>query len=245
MNSMITELRKINYTQKSNIATIGEMNIHNNNEVQYRKGDIYYVDLGEPKQNQRDFNKRDCVQRGKRPAMLWSNQKCLDNSPVILVIPLTTAGKKKLPTHVEVDTSFGLESNSIILCEQIVPINKSDILFKLCTAPESVLTKVEKALKVQTDMIDKPDEKILNDYVKRIFDVEDTIKEFEYLRQNERANKYLMKKMEYIDDLYEYCDKFRIDAEELIDKKREETNKNNKNETKEDNKVVYLRRNFA
>lgn len=59
-----------------------------------KRGDIYYVDFGQ----NIDSNK----QCGIRPAVIVSNNRANEHSPVITVVPLTsrTYKKRSLPTHV-------------------------------------------------------------------------------------------------------------------------------------------------
>lgn len=59
-----------------------------------KRGDVYYVDFG--------HNKESCVQCGIRPALVVSNNRANESSPVITVIPLTarTYKRRSIPTHV-------------------------------------------------------------------------------------------------------------------------------------------------
>lgn len=59
-----------------------------------KRGDIYFVDFGQ--------NIDTCKQSGIRPAVIVSNNRANEHSPVITVVPLTSKIYKKrmLPTHV-------------------------------------------------------------------------------------------------------------------------------------------------
>ena len=74
-----------------------------------------------------DFPKNDeSVQAGLRPALIFSNNLCNQYSPVITAIPVTSARKKHLPTHLYLPASkkYGLNTDSVLLAEQITTVNK-------------------------------------------------------------------------------------------------------------------------
>lgn len=85
-----------------------------------KRGDIYYVDFGQ----NIDSNK----QCGIRPAVIVSNNRANEHSPVITVVPLTsrTYKKRSLPTHVFIPKGCGLERNSLALAEQVEAIDKKE-----------------------------------------------------------------------------------------------------------------------
>jgi mRNA-degrading endonuclease toxin of MazEF toxin-antitoxin module len=216
-----------------------------NDLANLKKGQIWYIDLGEKK------FKNDNLQHGERPVMIIANEKCCKNSPVVQIVPLTTVDKKWLPTHVAVDMSFGLREPSYILCEQITAINVCELKYKQCEATDEVMKKVDKALLIQIGVKDRTDaeENYINSLVELILNEEETVREFELIRNKELIMKHLNKQGEYIDTLDEYCDKFRIDSDELLNKKREERSikqqETVKIETSIKDNVVYLNRNYA
>ena len=71
------------------------------------RGDIYYVDA---------IGSVGSEQRGGRPAIIVSNDKCNQHSPVVEVVYLTTSPKTPLPTHVTVRSAPRV---STALCEQV------------------------------------------------------------------------------------------------------------------------------
>lgn len=71
------------------------------------RGDIYYVDA---------IDSVGSEQRGGRPAIVVSNDKCNQHSPVVEVVYLTTSPKTPLPTHVTVRSAPRV---STALCEQV------------------------------------------------------------------------------------------------------------------------------
>lgn len=71
------------------------------------RGDIYYVDA---------IDSVGSEQRGGRPAIVVSNDKCNQHSPVVEVVYLTTSPKTPLPTHVTVRSAPRVPT---ALCEQV------------------------------------------------------------------------------------------------------------------------------
>lgn len=85
--------------------------------IQPRIGDVYMV----------QFDGTGSVQRGFRPAVVFSNNVGNRYSPNVVVLPLTTSLKKaNQPTHVILDAeSCGLRYTSMVLCENPQSIPKS------------------------------------------------------------------------------------------------------------------------
>ncbi len=83
----------------------------------YQRGDIYYADLGEGIGSE---------QAGYRPVVIIQNNTGNKFSPTVIVASMTsrTATKAKLPTHVFIDKTSGLEQPSIVLLEQLRTIDK-------------------------------------------------------------------------------------------------------------------------
>lgn len=85
----------------------------------FKRGDVVWVKL------QSDGSSK---QAGIRPAILISNDKCIEYSPVVHIIPLTTQTKKALPTHVKISMDdYPIKADDVALCEQINLISKSQI----------------------------------------------------------------------------------------------------------------------
>lgn len=81
-----------------------------------KRGEIYYI-----KSNYAETGNEI---RGDRPAVIVSNDKCNEFSPVVEVVFLTTAPKKPLPTHVQI---FSASRPSIVQCEQICSVAKERV----------------------------------------------------------------------------------------------------------------------
>ena len=111
-----------------------------------RRGDVYYVDFG--------MNIDTRKQSGIRPAVIVSNNKANEHSPVITVVPLTSKVHKKrfLPTHVYSPASagFGLSCGSLALAEQVEAIDKDRLLEKKgYIASDVIMGKITKAIQIQ------------------------------------------------------------------------------------------------
>lgn len=107
------------------------------------KGDIWYVNLP---------SNGDNIQSGVRPAIIVSNNIANKFSPVIQVVALTTKmAKAKIPTHVHlrVNENFGIKQDSIALCEQIISINKKNLVDKIGLLDEKNLRRIDEAMSLQ------------------------------------------------------------------------------------------------
>ncbi len=115
-----------------------------------KRGDIYYVDFG----RNIDSNK----QCGIRPAVIVSNNRANEHSPVITVVPLTsrTYKKRHLPTHVFIPKSYGLDRNSLALAEQVESIDKKNLREKRGHISDvTVMEHITKAIQIQIGMDDR------------------------------------------------------------------------------------------
>ena len=82
-----------------------------------RKGDIYWCDLGS--------NNVGSEQNGKRPVVIIQNDVGNKFSPTVIVAVITSQmSKAKLPTHVAVSSTYGLDKDSVILFEQLRTVDK-------------------------------------------------------------------------------------------------------------------------
>lgn len=108
-----------------------------------KRGDVVWVKLSSDGSSK---------QAGIRPAILVSNDKSIEYSPVVHIVPLTTQGKKMLPTHVQISANeYPVKVDSIALCEQINLISKSQIVseraeFKL---NKETMNKIDLAITIQ------------------------------------------------------------------------------------------------
>lgn len=92
----------------------------------YIQGGIYLFEL--------PYEKNSSIQSGFRPGIIISNNKSNKYCSLLTIVPLTTAKKKKLPTHCFVSTKYP----SVALCEQILLVRKITCkkFFGMCTLEE-------------------------------------------------------------------------------------------------------------
>lgn len=84
-----------------------------------------------------------------RPVVVVSNNCCNENSPVIHVVPITTANKQPLPTHVHFNDG---KFEQTILCEQLKPVKESlfyDKTYYKYSLSDDVMQQVDEAIAVQ------------------------------------------------------------------------------------------------
>lgn len=91
------------------------MDEHDNRDFQ--RGDIFWVDFSG------EDNKGGC--RGMHPAVIISNDTGNLYSRSLVVIPVTSAPKKPLPTHYTITGNEALREGSTVLCENITTVDKS------------------------------------------------------------------------------------------------------------------------
>ena len=91
-------------------------------------------------------NKGTSVQSGIRPCIVISNEKCNTYSSTVSVIPLTSANKKPLPVHVELNN---LPKTSIALVEQLTVIDKTKIIKLLDNVDFETMCKLDRAIALQ------------------------------------------------------------------------------------------------
>ncbi|MGN0353758.1 MAG: type II toxin-antitoxin system PemK/MazF family toxin [Muricoprocola sp.] len=98
------------------------------------------------------------LQKGRRPAVVISNDKANTYSPVITVVPLTSKIKKKryLPTHVYVSRHemTGLVRPVLVLGEQVSAIAVQNIVQKCGHMSERAMKRITKAVKIQLNIED-------------------------------------------------------------------------------------------
>lgn len=109
-------------------------------------GELYYAALPTIENSQ--------VQQGVRPVLIVSNNKANQYSPIITVIPLTCClTKHYLPTHVNL-IGYGLEKPSVLLAEQILSLDKKNLLSKIGAVEDyDTLSKIKRAMSIQLSMV--------------------------------------------------------------------------------------------
>ena len=107
-----------------------------------KRGDMYYADLSPVVGSE---------QGGIRPVLIIQNDMGNKYSPTVIAAAITSQqNKTRLPTHIEIDSeSCGLKSDSVVLTEQILTIDKSRLREKIGHInDEKIIDKVNNALGV-------------------------------------------------------------------------------------------------
>ncbi len=109
--------------------------------MQIKRGDMFYADLSPVIGSE---------QGGVRPVLIIQNDLGNKYSPTVIAAAITSrTGKTKLPTHIEIESSCGLKSNSVVLAEQIRTIDKSRLKERIGHIDdETIIDKVNSALGV-------------------------------------------------------------------------------------------------
>jgi len=107
-----------------------------------KRGEVWYADLS-------GYTVMGSEQTGVRPVLVIQNDIGNKFSPTVIVVAITSANKKEIPTHVHVQ----LRKPSIILCEQIFTISKQRLIKKVCELDEKTMKEVEYKIKVSLGLI--------------------------------------------------------------------------------------------
>lgn len=111
-----------------------------------KRGDVYLTALDPADGSE---------QAGTRPAIVVSRDAINANSPVVIVVPLTTRSNKKhiYPSQVEMKAGeAGLTSDSIALCEQVRAISKKRLLRHFGHLSNQRMSQVSASLKIALDL---------------------------------------------------------------------------------------------
>ena len=105
-----------------------------------KRGDIYYADLSPVV---------GCEQGGTRPVLIVQNNVGNYHSPTVIVAILTSKTKKKLPTHISVDSGEGnLSVSSTVLLEQLRTIDKDRLQRYIGSVSDEKMNEVDQAMLV-------------------------------------------------------------------------------------------------
>jgi mRNA interferase MazF len=104
-----------------------------------KRGDIFYADLNPVVGSE---------QGGVRPVLIVQNDIGNKYSPTFVVVPLSSAKKQCLPTHIHICGTKTLPRDSIVLAEQIRTIDKSRLREYVGTVDSELMKKIDTALKI-------------------------------------------------------------------------------------------------
>lgn len=106
----------------------------------YRRGDIYFANLGSRKGSE---------QCGKRPVVVIQNNIGNNHAPTLTVAPITSILKKPyLPTHFVFYPKAPMKHPSMVMAEQIQTIDKKRIVSYVGKIDEAQLRGVEQAIQI-------------------------------------------------------------------------------------------------
>ena len=101
-------------------------------------GELYYADLSPVVGSE---------QGGIRPVLVVQNDIGNKYSPTIIAAAITSKiNKAKLPTHIELPSSYGLAKDSVILLEQIRTLDKRRLKERIGELPPSTMVRVNRAI---------------------------------------------------------------------------------------------------
>ena len=89
-------------------------------------------------------------QGGMRPVLIVQNDTGNRHSPTVIAAAITSQmGKARLPTHISLSAhGCGLHRDSIILLEQIRPIDKSRLRERMGRLDDATMKQVDNAISV-------------------------------------------------------------------------------------------------
>lgn len=174
---------------------------------QIRQGDIYYVDLG---------NNKGSIQSGYRPIIIYQNDIGNKYSPTVNGYCITKASNNKpnLPTHVRIGREAGLKEESIILVEQPVTVNKTDLQTYVGRCTEDTLKEIWKASAIQHGKI-KPrfNVKYIEGLIRQIKYIDDFINRY---RDRYDIAEELFERSCLLAEIIYYCKEYNIDYKNIL-----------------------------
>ncbi|MGN0960860.1 MAG: type II toxin-antitoxin system PemK/MazF family toxin [Christensenellales bacterium] len=103
-----------------------------------KRGELYYADLSPVVGSE---------QGGVRPVLIVQNDVGNKYSPTVIVAAITSQiNKAKIPTHIELNTSYGLTKDSVLLLEQIRTLDKRRLREKIGILDDKCMENVNQAL---------------------------------------------------------------------------------------------------
>lgn len=111
---------------------------------EFKLGEIYWIKL----------SGKGSVQNGWHPAIVIQNDIGNKFSSTISIIPITSAKKTNLPTHINIKAGkFGLKKDSIIQCEGQQLVSKNDIGSYVGKVDKLTLKKISKCCLINTPFL--------------------------------------------------------------------------------------------
>lgn len=111
---------------------------------QIKRGEVYLANLED---------RMGSIQSGVRPIVVISNPQNNKFSPTINVLPVTSRAKINIPVHVNIGVKEGLERQSVILTEQVLTINKYQLIKYIGRCSNDKMQEIAKAMVLQFHMM--------------------------------------------------------------------------------------------
>ncbi|MBE5736570.1 MAG: type II toxin-antitoxin system PemK/MazF family toxin [Clostridiales bacterium] len=103
-----------------------------------KRGELYYADLSPVVGSE---------QGGVRPVLVVQNDVGNKYSPTVIVAAITSQiNKARIPTHIELASSYGLTKDSVLLLEQIRTLDKKRLKDRIGMLDENRMKDVNQAL---------------------------------------------------------------------------------------------------
>jgi mRNA interferase MazF len=104
-----------------------------------RRGDVYLADLDSSKGSE---------QAGRRPVILFQDDRLIPATLTVVVIPLTTNLRmQKLPTcSLILAGEAGLRQDSVAICHQMRALDKQGLIERWGTLPAERLDEIERTV---------------------------------------------------------------------------------------------------
>ncbi len=103
-----------------------------------KRGDIFYADLNPVIGSE---------QGGVRPVLIVQNDVGNRHSPTVIVVPISSAEKSKLPVYIKIRGS-GLPKDSTILAEQIRTLDRCRIGRYVGSLDSEIMRNIDKIIKI-------------------------------------------------------------------------------------------------
>ena len=104
-----------------------------------KRGDVFYADLDPIIGSE---------QGGIRPVLVVQNNVGNKYSPTVVVLPISSAKKNNMPTHIHICGSKMLPKDSIVLAEQIRTIDRNRLKNYVGSAGLEIMEKINEAMKI-------------------------------------------------------------------------------------------------
>lgn len=94
-------------------------------------------------------NQKGAIQSGIRPVVIMSNPMNNKFAPIVNVLPITSKTKNNIPVHVDIGEECGLFKKSIVLPEQVLTINKTQLKELIGRCPNNIMEDISRAVFLQ------------------------------------------------------------------------------------------------